>query len=130
MLSPAISLNEIFLSMGFKSRCVFCFKGAKRDCGLVINVVYLPSQEIGSDGCRKEYLCMDEMRNPLRVAEVRQRLIEGLLLVLNQDANYYEVPVTKDHYLYHFMQEHIYCCICSLNSEYDSQTRVSGKIMP
>jgi hypothetical protein len=128
----AISLNEIFLSMGFKSRvCILFSEGfAKRDGGHVITVVFLPSLKkwVWMDAENNAYV-MDDKGKPLGIAEVRQRLIDGLPLKLNQDANYHQVPVTKEHYLYHFMAEHIYRCICPLNSEYDSQTRVTGKTM-
>jgi hypothetical protein len=128
----AISLNEIFLSMGFKSRACILFSDgfAQRDGGHVINVVFLPSLKkwVWMDAENNAYV-MDDKGNPLSIAEVRQRLIGGLPLVLSREANYHNMPVTAEHYLYHFMAEHIYRCICPIGSEYDSQTRVPGKTM-
>jgi len=122
----SISMNEIFLAMGFKSRSVICFsnKYPVPDGGHVINSIYIDSLQkwVWMDPQENAYV-MDEKGNLLGIAEVRQRLVDGKPLVLNKTANYHQVPTKKEVYLYKFMAEHIYRMICPLNSEYNSQTR-------
>lgn len=125
----SISMNEIFLAMGFKSRSVICFSGLPVSRGgHVINSLYLESLKkwVWMDPQENAYV-MDEKGNLLGIAEVRQRLVEGRPLFLNKTANYHHIPTKKEIYLYQFMAEHIYRMICPLNSEYNSQTREDGK---
>ena len=127
----SISMNEIFLSMGFKSRSVICFSNLPVSRGgHVINSIYLESLKkwVWMDPQENAYV-MDEKGNLLGIAEVRERLVHGRPLVLNPAANYHNVPTKKEVYLYQFMAEHIYRMICPLHSEYNSQTREDGKDM-
>lgn len=127
----SISMNEIFLAMGFKSRSVICFSNLPVSRGgHVINSLYLESLKkwVWMDPQENAYV-MDEKGNLLGIAEVRERLVDGRPLVLNKTANYHNVPTKKEVYLYQFMAEHIYRMICPLNSEYNSQTRENGKDM-
>lgn len=127
----SISMNEIFLAMGFKSRSVICFsnKYPTPSGGHVINSIYIDSLKkwVWMDPQDNAYV-MDEKGNLLGIGEVRQRLIKGRPLVLNKTANYHNIPTKKEDYLYTFMAEHIYRMICPLNSEYNSQTR-DGKAL-
>ncbi len=128
----SIAANEIFLSMGFKSRSVICFAGTYpySNGGHVINSVFIPSLDkwIYMDPQFNAYI-KDEKGNFLSIAEVRERLISGAPMILNQTANYHHVPSTIEDYLYTFVAKVIYRMISPLNSEYDSQTRNNGKLL-
>jgi len=128
----SIAMNEIFLSMGIKSRSVICFsdKYPTPEGGHVINSVYIDSLNkwIYIDPQENAYI-KDEKGNFLSIAEVRERLIDGRSLILNATANYHQVPDKKEVYLYQFMAEHLYRMICPVNSEWDSQTREGGKTL-
>jgi len=124
----SISMNEIFLAMGFKSRSVICYSNLPvPQGGHVINSIYIDSLKkwVWMDPQENAYV-MDEKGNLLSIGEVRERLIDGRELVLNKTANYHHVPTKKEVYLYQFMAEHIYRMICPLNSAYNSQTRADG----
>ncbi len=128
----SIAMNEIFLSMGIKSRSVICFS-AKYPVpagGHVINSVYIDSLHkwIYIDPQENAYI-KDEKGNFLSIMEVRERLIDGRPLVLNATANYHHVPDKKEVYLYQFMAQHLYRMICPVNSAWDSQTREDGKTL-
>ena len=128
----SIAANEIFLSMGFKSRSVICFSGTypHSNGGHVINSVFIPSLDkwIYMDPQDNAYV-KDERGNFLSIAEVRERLISGEHMVLNKTANYHHVPDKIEDYLYKFIAMVIYRMISPVNSEYDSQTRSNGKIL-
>lgn len=125
----SISMNEIFLAMGFKSRSVICYSNLPvARGGHVINSLYIDSLKkwVWMDPQDNAYV-MDQKGNLLSIAEVRARLVNGQPLVLNKTANYHQIPTKKEIYLDQFMAEHIYRMICPLNSEYNSQTRLPGK---
>jgi hypothetical protein len=128
----SIAMNEIFLSMGIKSRSVICYsdKFPVPNGGHVINAVYIDSLNkwIYMDPQENAYI-KDEKGNFLSIAEVRERLIDGRPLVLNATANYHHVSSKKEVYLYQFMAEHMYRMICPLHSEWNSQTREEGKTL-
>jgi len=128
----SIGVNEVFLSMGFKSRSVICFSNRFPVAagGHVINSVYIDSLHkwIYMDPQENAYI-KDEKGNFLSIPEVRERLINGKPLVLNATANYHQVQTKKEVYLYQFMAEHIYRMICPVNSEWNSQTRTDGKTL-
>ncbi len=127
----AISMNEIFLSMGFKSRIVICFSNQYPFPvgGHVINNVFIPSLHkwIYMDPQENAYI-RDEKGNFLSVGEVRQHLKDGQPLVLNGTANYHGVPTKQEEYLNNFMGNRMYRLICPVNSEYNSETR-DGKTL-
>jgi hypothetical protein len=126
----AIGMNEVLLSMGFQSRVVICFsnKYPRPDGGHVINAVYIPSltKWIYMDPQDNAYI-KDELNNFLSIEEVRQRLIDNKPLIINETANYHQVPTNAAEYLYQFMAEHLYRVICPLNSQYNGQTQEKGK---
>jgi hypothetical protein len=128
----SVAMNEIFLSMGIKSRSVICYSGKYPSPagGHVINSVYIDSLKkwIYVDPQENAYI-KDEKGNFLSIPEVRARLIDGRPLILNATANYHHVPTKKEVYLYQFMAQHLYRTICPLNSAWDSQTREDGKTM-
>ena len=126
----ATILNECYLSMGIKSRYITCMpKETNFDDCHVINMVYSKELEkwIWIDPTFDSYV-MDEKGNLLGIQEVRERLVKGLPLVLNADANWNRENLqTKENYLYNYMSKNLYRLQTPLNSEYDTETWKSGK---
>ena len=126
----ATILNECYLSMGIKSRYITCMpKETNFDDCHVINMVYSKELEkwIWIDPTFDSYV-MDEKGNLLGIQEVRERLVKGLPLVLNADANWNRENLqTKEDYLDNYMAKNLYRLQTPLNSEYDTETWKSGK---
>ncbi|MFT3978919.1 MAG: transglutaminase-like domain-containing protein [Ferruginibacter sp.] len=126
----ATVLNECYLSLGIKSRFVTCMpKDSVFDDCHVINMVYLEGKKkwIWIDPTQNAYV-MDEKGELLGPGEVRERLVNNKPLILNPDANWNnKVTATKESYLYNYMAKNLYRFQCPLVSEYDAETRVSGK---
>ncbi|MEN0054658.1 MAG: hypothetical protein AAGC65_13375 [Mucilaginibacter sp.] len=127
----SIGMNDVFLSMGFKSRSVICFSGAYPVAhgGHVVNALYIDSLNkwIYMDPQENAYM-KDEKGVFLSVTEVRQRIIDGRPIILNSTANYHNIPTKKEEYVYTFLAEHLYRMICPVVSEYNSQTITKGKV--
>ena len=128
----ATVLNECYLSMGFKSRFVTCLpKDSLKmdfDCH-VINMVYSNSKKkwLWMDPTNDAYV-MNEKGELLSIEEVRERIIKGMPLVVNADANWnHKSAVTIDDYLYRYMAKNLYILQCPVSSEYDSETYSKGK---
>jgi hypothetical protein len=125
----AIGLNEVLLSVGYKSRVVICFSNQypAPKGGHVINTVYVNSLNkwIYIDPEENAYI-KDEHGTLLSIAEVRERLVKRQPLVLNPTANYHGTPTKKSEYLDQFMGEHLYRVICPVNSAFNMETR-NGK---
>lgn len=128
----AIAMNEIFLSMGYKSRTVICFSGVYNNLngGHTINAVYIESLKkwVYMDPQDNLYV-MDEKGNLLSIMEVRERLISGKTLLINPGANYHNESQNVKAYFEEFMGEHMFRFICPLNSAFDSETRASGRTL-
>lgn len=129
----AITLNECYLSLGFKSRYVTCLPKDSlkkdNDCH-VINMVYLKSKSkwVWMDPTFNSYV-MDEKGEPLSIEEVRERIIEDKPLVLNKEGNWNNKnPVVKEEYLFNYMAKNLYMLECPAASEYDSETINNGKL--
>ena len=126
----ATILNECYLSIGIKSRYITCMpKETEFDDCHVINMVYSKELEkwIWIDPTFDSYV-MDEKGNLLGIQEVRERLVKGLPLVLNADANWNRENLqTKEDYLDNYMAKNLYRLQTPLNSEYDTETWKSGK---
>jgi len=126
----ATILNECYLSMGIKSRYITCMpKETKFDDCHVINMVYSKELDkwIWIDPTFDSYI-MDEKGNLLGIQEVRERLVKGLPLVLNADANWNREKLqTKEDYLDNYMAKNLYRLQTPLSSEYDTETWKSGK---
>lgn len=129
----AISLNECYLAMGFKSRFVTCLPkdslGIDTDCH-VINMVYsdLLKKWIWMDPTFNAYV-MNEKGELLGVEEVRERIIADRPLILNLDANWNrKSSQTKENYLYSYMAKNLYLLECSANNEYDLETKKPEKV--
>lgn len=128
----ATVLNECYLSLGFKSRFVTCLpKDSLKidmDCH-VINMVYSNDLKkwIWIDPTFDAYV-MNEKGEMLGIEEVRQRIIKDQPLILNPDANWnHRTSQTKDYYLYQYMAKNLYILECPVSSEYDTETKSSGK---
>ena len=122
----AITLNEMYLSMGFYSRYVTCMPKDPndQDCH-VINTV-------GSSQLKKwiwvdptfDAYVMDENDNLLGIAEVRERLIDGRPLVLNEDANWnHKSKQTKEYYLDNYMAKNLYYIECVTENRFNPESR-------
>ncbi|MCD8173869.1 MAG: transglutaminase-like domain-containing protein [Alistipes sp.] len=123
-------LNECYLAMGYKSRYVTCMpeRHDDPDCH-VINAVY--SQSLGKwiwmDPSFNAWVTDDE-GNLLGLMEVRERLIAGLPMEINPEANWNnENPTLKEWYLDSYMAKNLYYMVCPVRSEFDTETRAEGK---
>ncbi len=128
----AITLNECYLAMGFKSRYLTCMPRELEfdDCH-VINMVY--SNELNKwiylDPTNNAYL-MDEKGTLLSVEEVRLRMIEKKPLILNPEANWNNLEATNpDYYLKYYMAKNLYRIQCPISSEYNFETEAPNKIV-
>lgn len=126
----ATILNECYLSIGIKSRYITCMpKETKFDDCHVINMVYSTELKkwIWIDPTFDAYV-MDDKGNVLGIQEVRERLVKGMPLVLNADANWNRNTLqTKEGYLENYMAKNLYRLQTPLVSEYDSETWKKGK---
>ena len=124
----ATVLNEMYLAAGFKARFLTC--QSKRydsdpDCH-VINVVWSDSLQkwVWMDPSFAAYVT-DERGLLLHPGEVRQRLIDGRPLVLNDDANWnHRTKQTKAHYLEEYMAKNLY--LISAHRYFGCQTEGTG----
>ena len=125
----AISLNECFLALGFKSRYITCMpKELEFDDCHVINMVYSYDLEkwIYLDPTNDAYI-MDEKGTLLSIREVRERLINGKPLLLNPGANWNnEEPCLAENYIYYYMAKNLYRLQFPVSSEYNYETPVAG----
>lgn len=122
----AITLNEMYLSLGIPSRYVTCMPKDPndQDCH-VINVVWSSQLKkwIWVDPTFYAYVT-DENGTLLGIAEVRERLIDGRTLVLNEDANWnHESQQTKEHYLENYMAKNLYYIECVTENRFNPESR-------
>jgi len=128
----AVMLNECYLAMGFKSRYVTCLPKKYIDDCHVINMVYSKTLDkwIWIDPTFNVYIT-DEKGTMLGIAEVRERLISGAPLRINEDANWNnKKKETKEHYLDYYMTKNLYRMECVLHSGYNTETQIEGKVSP
>jgi hypothetical protein len=122
----AITLNECYLAMGFKSRYITCMPKNEKDPDChVINCVYSETLQkwLWMDPSFNAYV-KDENGNFLSIAEVRERLINDKPLFLNQDANWNnERPETKENYLDSYMAKNLYWLQCPVISRFNPESR-------
>ena len=122
----AITLNEMYLSMGFYSRYVTCMPKDPndQDCH-VINAVWSSQLKkwIWVDPTFYAYV-MDENGTLLGIDEVRERLIDSRPLVLNEDANWnHKSKQTKEYYLENYMAKNLYYIECITESRFNPESR-------
>jgi hypothetical protein len=95
----------------------------------VIDIVYSDSLKkwLWMDPTFDGYM-MNENGDLLSIEEVRDRIIHDKPLIINPDMNWNrQVSETKQYYLYHYMAKNLYMLECPVNSEYDMETRATGK---
>nr|MBN2277664.1 transglutaminase domain-containing protein [candidate division Zixibacteria bacterium] len=120
----ATILNEVCLSMGFPSRHVTCFPAdtTDPDCH-VINMVY--SDSLGKwlymDPTFAGYFT-DRDGRLLSIAEVRQMMINGDSLVINDDINWNGSPKLKIEYKA-YMAKNLFRFCCPLGSQFGYESR-------
>jgi hypothetical protein len=120
-------LNNCYLALGFKSRRVVCLPKDSTDFDChSINTVY--SKTYGKwlwlDPTNDAYV-MNEQGELLSIAEVRERLISGLPLIVNPDANWnHKMSVTKEEYLYNYMAKNLYAFQCFVTTGGESKSNL------
>jgi len=126
----ATVLNECYLAMGITTRYITCMpKETNFDDCHVINMVYSKdlSKWIWIDPTFDAYV-MDEKGNLLGIQDVRERLVKGMPLVLNADANWNRTALqSKEYYLQTYMAKNLYRLETPIMSQYDTETWTSGK---
>lgn len=126
----ATVLNECYLAMGITSRYITCMpKETNFDDCHVINMVYSKDLKkwIWIDPTFDSYV-MDEKGNLLGIQEVRERLVKGMPLVLNADANWNRTALqSKEYYLQTYMAKNLYRLETPVISQYDTETWTNGK---
>ena len=121
----AMVLNELYLACGIPSRFLTCQSKAftiDNDCH-VINMAWSRSLNkwVWMDPSFAAFVT-DENGLLLHPGEVRERLITGRPLVLNEDANWnHEIKQTVDHYLKEYMAKNLYWMSTHLRSEYQTE---------
>lgn len=123
----ATTLNDCYLAMGWKSRKIYCFPKdslrTDRDSH-VINIVWLTSKKkwVWMDPTNDAYV-MDDHGELLSIQEVRKRLIAGMPLKVNSDANWnHKSAVEKSYYLDTYMAKNLYRFYSPISSEYNYET--------
>jgi len=122
----ATILKDAYQAEGFKARLVTCMPKdtADFDCH-VITVVWSKTMHkwIWMDPTFNAYVS-DDKGTLLNIEEVRERLIAGNPLVLNEDANWNnKMKETKEDYLGRYMSKNLYWLKCSAKSDWDLETR-------
>ena len=121
----AISLCEMYLSMGIPARYVTCMPADSLDYEChVINTVW--SSELQKwlyiDPTMDAWV-MDENGTMLSIAEVRERLIYGQPLVLCETANWnHESQQTKEYYLETYMAKNLYYFVCKKLNRFNPES--------
>ena len=106
----ATVLNECYLAMGIPSRVITCMpKTYVTDCH-VINAVY--SSTLGKwlwvDPTNNAWVT-DDRGNMLSIQEVRERLISGQPVQVNEEANWNnQKKITTEEYLYDYMAKNLF----------------------
>lgn len=120
-------LNKCYLAMGFKSRRVVCLPKDSTDFDChSINTVYSKTYNkwLWIDPTNDAYV-MNERGELLSIAEVRERLINDLPLIVNPDANWnHKISVIKEEYLYNYMAKNLYAFQCFVTTGGESKSNV------
>ncbi|HAN77506.1 MAG TPA: transglutaminase domain-containing protein [Bacteroidales bacterium] len=128
----SIVLNECYLSLGIKSRHITCLPKDSTDIEChAINMVYAKSLNkwLWIDPTFDAYI-KNEKGELLGIQEVRERLINGKMLILNPDANWnHKTPQTKEYYLENYMAKNLYILEIPINSQFDLETGEKGKVI-
>ena len=121
----AISLCEMYLSLGIPARYVTCMPADPLDYEChVINTVWSEQLQkwLYIDPTMDAWVT-DENGTMLSIAEVRERLINDQPLVLCETANWnHETQQTKDYYLDHYMAKNLYYFVCKKVSRFNPES--------
>ena len=118
-------LRDAYQAEGFDTRIVTCMPKdtTDNDCH-VITVVWSKTLNkwVWMDPTFNAYVT-DDKGNLLNIQEVRERLISGGPLVLNDDANWNnKQKETKEYYLGYYMSKNLFWLKCSVKSEWNVET--------
>ena len=121
----AISLCEMYLSMGIPARYVTCMPADPLDYEChVINTVWSSQLQkwLYIDPTMDAWVT-DEDGTMLSIAEVRERLIKDQPLVLCETANWnHESQQTKEYYLEYYMAKNLYYFVCKKYSQFNPES--------
>ena len=121
----AISLCEMYLSMGIPARYVTCMPADSLDYEChVINTVWSEQLQkwLYIDPTMDAWVT-DENGTMLSIAEVRQRLINDQPLVLCETANWnHESQQTKEYYLETYMAKNLYYFVCKKLNRFNPES--------
>ena len=121
----AISLCEMYLSMGIPARYVTCMPADPNDYEChVINTVWSNQLQkwLYIDPTMDAWVT-DENGTMLSIAEVRERLINDQPLVLCETANWnHESQQTKEYYLDEYMAKNLYYFVCKKISRFNPES--------
>ena len=121
----AISLCEMYLSMGIPARYVTCMPADSLDTEChVINTVWSEQLQkwLYIDPTMDAWV-MDENGMMLSIAEVRERLVNGQPLVLCETANWnHESQQTKEYYLETYMAKNLYYFVCKKLNRFNPES--------
>ena len=121
----AISLCEMYLSMGIPARYVTCMPADSLDYEChVINTVWSSQLQkwLYIDPTMDAWV-MDENGTLLSIAEVRERLINDQPLVLCETANWnHESQQTKEYYLETYMAKNLYYFVCKKLNRFNPES--------
>ena len=121
----AISLCEMFLSMGIPARYVTCMPADSLDYEChVINTVWSSQLQkwLYIDPTMDAWVT-DENGTLLSIAEVRERLINDQPLVLCETANWnHESQQTKEYYLETYMAKNLYYFVCKKLNRFNPES--------
>ena len=124
----ALTLNEVYLSMGFASRLVHLMphSNENKESHFVVSVY---STELGKwiymDPDFGGYF-MDERGNLLGIPEIRRRLVAGEPLRANQDVRGFTTLLGKGSYPW-YLSKNIFKVACAARSGFDQETDRKGK---
>ena len=121
----AISLCEMYLSMGIPARYVTCMPADSLDYEChVINTVWSEQLQkwLYIDPTMDAWVT-DENGTMLSIAEVRERLINNQPLVLCETANWnHESQQTKEYYLETYMAKNLYYFVCKKLNRFNPES--------
>ena len=121
----AISLCEMYLSMGITARYVTCMPADSLDYEChVINTVWSEQLQkwLYIDPTMDAWVT-DENGTMLSIAEVRERLINDQPLVLCETANWnHESQQTKEYYLETYMAKNLYYFVCKKLNRFNPES--------
>lgn len=118
----ATALNEVYLSMGFKSRVLTCLPMGEEfsDCH-VVTMVYSQTWNkwIYMDPSHNAYF-KDEHGNYLNIEEFRDALIRNRKVYVNDEVNEQGHPWDKEEYI-SYMAKNAFRFVCGAKSEFNQE---------